>query len=344
MGLLCLLHTWSRTLTYHPHVHCLVPAGGVSADRTEWRPARTSSLVPVHALAKRFRGLVLDLLRQERPDLIIPKAVWTKGWVVYGTPAVQGTETVLNDLGRYLHRLALTPARLLALENGRVCFRDQGSQDQRWKTMTLPAHEFIRRFRPQVLPQGFHKVRSYGLWSPSPRPLLPPRQLCLAGHAAAPPPPAPEPTPQATAAWGPPRRAGQPCPSCGQGLRVVMRSLPRLHRGPPGVPPWPPGRLSAGWSPHVLLTAPGPWCAHRWGTVLRPAGQPLRPGPSPHPTAEAPGLFSLPRTVAPRPTPPRKCFPGGSARIKIPDEMARGSVQRRCCVGCAPQKLFFVRR
>ena len=69
IGVLCVLHTWTRTLTYHPHVHCLVPAGGVSADRTEWRPARTSYLVPVHALAKLFRGLFLDLVRQERPDL-----------------------------------------------------------------------------------------------------------------------------------------------------------------------------------------------------------------------------------------------------------------------------------
>lgn len=79
IGVLCILHTWSRTLTYHPHVHCLVPAGGVSADRTDWRPARTAYLVPVHALAKLCRGLLLDLLRQERPDLIMPKAVWTKG-------------------------------------------------------------------------------------------------------------------------------------------------------------------------------------------------------------------------------------------------------------------------
>jgi Transposase zinc-binding domain/Putative transposase len=184
IGVLCILHTWTRTLTYHPHVHCLVPAGGVSADRTEWRLARTSYLVPVHALAKLFRGLLLALVRQERPDLII-------------------------------------------------CFRYQDAQDQHWKTMTLPAHEFIRRFLQHVLPQGFHKVRYYWLWSPSHRPLLHQRQLCLAGHAAAPPPTTPEPTPRATEAWGTPLRAGQPCPSCGQGLLVVIRSMPRLQRGPP---------------------------------------------------------------------------------------------------------------
>jgi Putative transposase len=74
IGVLCILHTWSRTLAYHPHVHCLVPAGGVSADRTEWRPARPSYLVPVHALAKLFRGLFLALVRLERPDLPLPEA------------------------------------------------------------------------------------------------------------------------------------------------------------------------------------------------------------------------------------------------------------------------------
>jgi hypothetical protein len=233
IGVLCVLHTWTRTLAYHPPVHCLVPAGGVSTDRTEWRPARTSYLVPVQALSKLFRGLFLDLVRQERPDLTLPESVWTKGWVVYGKPALQGTEQVLNYLGRYVHRIALTNRRILSIEDGDVGFRYQDSQDPRWKSMTLPALEFIRRFLQHVLPEGFHKVRYDGLWSPVHRPLLHQRQLCLAGHAAAPPPTAPDPTPQATEAWGPPLRAGQPCPSCGQGLLVVMRSLPRLQRGPP---------------------------------------------------------------------------------------------------------------
>jgi hypothetical protein len=115
-----------------------------------------------------------------------------------------------------------------------------------------------------VLPQGFHKVRYSGLWSPVHRPLLHPLQLCLARHAAAPPPSTPEPAPQATDAWCPPIRAGQPCPSCGQGLLVVMRSIPRLQRGPPGASPWPPGLLSSGSSPHVLLTGSGPWCVRLW--------------------------------------------------------------------------------
>jgi Putative transposase/Transposase zinc-binding domain len=233
IGVLCVLHTWTRTLSYHPHGHGLVPAGGVSADRTAWRPARTSSLVPVQALSKLFRGLFLDLVRQERPDLTLPEAVWTKGWVVYGQPALQGPEQVLTCLGRYVHRIALTHRRLLSSADGDVCCRDQDVQDQRWKSMILPALACIRRVLQHVWPEGFHQVRSDGLWSPVHRSLLHQRQLCLAGHAAAPPPTPPEPTPQVTEAWGPPLRAGYPCPSCGQGLLGVMRSLPRRQRGPP---------------------------------------------------------------------------------------------------------------
>src|SRR6266850_7023390 len=87
IGVWCGLHPWTRTLASHPPVHGLVPAGEVSADRTAWRPARTSSLVPVHALSKLVRGLFRDLVRQARPDLTIPEVVWTQGWVVSGTPA-----------------------------------------------------------------------------------------------------------------------------------------------------------------------------------------------------------------------------------------------------------------
>jgi Putative transposase len=233
IGVLCVLHTWSRTLTSHPPVHCLVPAGGISADRTEWRPARPSYLVPVHALAKLFRGRFLALVHQERPDLALPKAAWTKGWVVYCKPALQGTETVLNYLGRYVHRIALTNSRILSIENGHVCFRDQDAQDHRWKSMTLPALEFIRRFLQHVLPEGFHKVRYYGLWSPVHRSLLHQLQLWLARHDPVPPLASPAPEIQAPASWCPPPRAGQPCPSCGQGLLVVIRILPWPQRGPP---------------------------------------------------------------------------------------------------------------
>jgi len=233
IGVLWVLHPWTRTLADHPHVHGLVPAGGVSAERTQWQPARRSDLVPVHALSPRFRGVFRALVRQERPDLTIPASVWTKGWVVYGTPALQGPERGLHYWGRDGHRSALTHSRRLAIEDGHVCCRYQDTQDQRWQTMTLPALEVMRRFRPHVLPQGFHNVRDSGVWSPVHRPRLHQLQLCRAGHTAAPPPLAPEPAPQAAEAGCPSPRAGHPCPSCGQGLLVVIRSLPRPPRGPP---------------------------------------------------------------------------------------------------------------
>jgi putative transposase/transposase-like zinc-binding protein len=233
IGVLCVLHTWTRTLAYHPHVHCLVPAGGISADQREWRPARTSYLVPVQALSQLFRGLFRHLVHQECPDLTLPEAVWTKGWVVYGQPTVHGPEQVLRYLGRYVHRIALTNNRILSLEDGQVGFRDQDSQTSRWHTMTLPAQEFIRRFLQHVLPQGFHKVRYYGLWSPVHRPLLHQLQLLLAAQH----PPAPLELPdrenQSSGSTYFPLQAGQLCPHCGQGLLVVIRQLPRHQRGPP---------------------------------------------------------------------------------------------------------------
>jgi Putative transposase len=233
MGILGVLHTWTRTLAYHPHVHCLVPAGGVSADRTEWRPARPSSLGPVQALSQRFRGLFLELLRQERPDLTIPKSVWTNGWVVSCNPAVQGPAPVLPSLGRYVHRMALTNRRRLSIDDEQVCCRYPDSQTSRWHTMPLPAQECIRRFLPHVWPQGFHQVRDYGLWSPVPRPLLHQLQLWLAAQH----PPAPLASPdrerQSSGSSSVPLQAGQLCPSCGQGWLVVIRQLPRHPRGPP---------------------------------------------------------------------------------------------------------------
>jgi hypothetical protein len=227
------LHTWPRTLAYHPQVHGLVPAGGVSADRTEWRPARSSSWVPVHALAKRFRGLFRALGQQERPDLRLPDSVWTRGGSsTANRPCTARSRAGLTWAGT-VHRVALTTHRLLAIADTPVCFRSQDSHAQRWPTMTLPAPECIRRFWQPVLPQGFHKVRSDGLWSPVQRPLLHQRPLGLAGDAADPPPPSPGPAPQATDAGCPPCRAGPLCPACGQGRLVVIRRLPRSQRGPP---------------------------------------------------------------------------------------------------------------
>jgi len=130
---------------------------------------------------------------QECPDLNIPEAVWATAWVVYGKPTVQGTEQVRRDVGRYVYRIAVPNNRMLSIDDGQVRFRDQDSQLHRWKPLALPAQELIRRFLPPVLPQGVHKVRSYGQWSPAHRALWHRVQLALAGLAPTPSPAVPEP-------------------------------------------------------------------------------------------------------------------------------------------------------
>ena len=116
IAVLAVLHTWSRTLSYHPHVHCLVPGGGLSADG-QWRPARRNYLVPVRALSPIFRGMFLDLLAKALPEVAIPDRLRRQAWVVYCKPTVQGAENVLAYLGRYVHRIAITNRRILKIDD-----------------------------------------------------------------------------------------------------------------------------------------------------------------------------------------------------------------------------------
>lgn len=229
VGVMTVLHTWGSTLTYHPHVHCLVTGGGVSADGQQWLPARENYLVPVQALSKLFRGLVLDRIRRQLPELELPASVRQKDWVVHCKPAVQGTEKVLEYLGRYIHRVALTNSRLVAIEDGKVTFRYRDSTTGQTQTMTLAAQEFLRRFLQHVLPRGVHKVRYYGLWSPSYRDPLHAWQ-----HRLAPEPvPAPVRPPRAAVEPSPCPPAARPCPDCRIGTLVHVRRLPPQGRPPP---------------------------------------------------------------------------------------------------------------
>lgn len=230
IGVLAVLHTWSCTLTYHPHVHCLVPGGGVTAQQ-DWRPAHKGYLVPVKALSRIFRGLFLDMAAGQLPGVTVPNAAWDQPWVVYCKPSVQGAEKTLDYLGRYVHRVAVSNRRILSIEDGKVCFRYQNSRTREWKTMTLPAQEFIRRFLQHVLPKGVHKVRYYGLWAPANRKRL--RRVQIALLADRPPTP-----PQSLPAEPPPSPSAPTanairCPHCRKGLLVRLRRLPRRRRAPP---------------------------------------------------------------------------------------------------------------
>ena len=166
------LHTWTRAMAYHPHVHSLVPGGALSPDGSTWlAPHYKEWLVPVRALSHIFRGTCKEELTQANLRAHVPAHVWKQAWVTHGKPAGTGTE-VITYFAPYLRRIAITNNRLETLEDGHVTFRFQESASHTWQHRTLPAEECIRRFLQHVLPKGFIKVRSYGFLSPSRRPAL----------------------------------------------------------------------------------------------------------------------------------------------------------------------------
>jgi putative transposase/transposase-like zinc-binding protein len=171
VGVLAVLHTWTQQLLYHPHVHCLVTAGGVIDDGRQWRQAKPDFLVPIKALAKLVRGKLRAILQQKRPDLILPTAVWRKPWIVYCTSWGQGEQAVLDYLARYVFRTAVTNSRIVRIDDDGVILRHKARKSNRWRTCRIAGHEFLRRFLMHVLPKGLHKVRYFGLWHPAKRAL-----------------------------------------------------------------------------------------------------------------------------------------------------------------------------
>jgi predicted Zn-ribbon and HTH transcriptional regulator len=177
IGFITVLHTWDQTLLDHFHLHCLVPAGALSFDQKRWIPARKNFLFPVKALSIVFRGKFLDLLKKafDRNKLLLVgqtaslafnlliNALRNKPWIVYAKKPFGSPVHVLDYLGRYTHRVALSNDRILSARNGAVTFsyRDRKNQDRK-KIMTLDAHEFIRRFLLHVIPKGFVRVRHFG--------------------------------------------------------------------------------------------------------------------------------------------------------------------------------------
>jgi hypothetical protein len=164
LGMVGVLHTWGRTLTYHPHVHYLIPAGGCTDDDQTWHPARDDFLVPVKALSGIFRARFRDALRQTDLFERVPATVWEQDWVVH-CQAVGNGGTAFKYLAPYIFRVAISNSRLLKVENDQVMFRYRASDTGQSRTCTLAAEEFIHRFLQHVLPKGFVKVRYYGFLS-----------------------------------------------------------------------------------------------------------------------------------------------------------------------------------
>jgi putative transposase/transposase-like zinc-binding protein len=251
IGFLAVLHSWGQNLLFHPHLHCVVPGGGISPDGKRWIACRPSFFLPVRVLSRLFRRLFLEYLEaafeagnlqffsaleplrdhQAFRHYLAPLA--QKEWVVYAKPPFGGPEHVLNYLGRYTHRVAISNNRLLDIDNGKVTFSWKDYRDHdRQKTMTLQADEFIRRFLLHVLPDGFQRIRHYGFLGHRYRQakLMLCRQLLEVALS----------TPVA-----PPRKldyrdlyeklTGQSlreCPVCHVGHMVPIATLPASDRGP----------------------------------------------------------------------------------------------------------------
>jgi len=189
IGFLSVLHTWNQKLLHHPHLHCLVPAGGLSLDRSRWVRCRRRYFLPVKVLGSLFRGKFLAFLaaahRKKRLCLTGSLAhlqdpvefdrflarLRSLHWVVYAKPPFGGPEHVIKYLARYTHRVAISNGRLLQMQDGQVTFRwrDSANGNQQ-KQMTLDAVEFIRRFLLHVLPSGFVKIRHFGFLANRNRP------------------------------------------------------------------------------------------------------------------------------------------------------------------------------
>ncbi len=221
------LHTWGRQLNYHPHVHYLVPAGGLSVDREQWLSTRHNFLVPVKVLSILFRAKFRDALKDADLFEQVPAQVWQKDWVTHCKQVGKG-EGALKYLAPYIFRVAISNRRILKLADGKVTFRYRESDTGKWRTCTLIAEEFLRRFLQHVLPKGFVKVRYYGLFSPSLRRWLLVIRLWLNTS---------EPEDTFTKDANSDSDAVVPqcsvlCPTCGQVMRWVQKLRPR-SRCPP---------------------------------------------------------------------------------------------------------------
>ncbi len=168
IGMVGVLHTWGRNLSYHPHVHYLVPGGGVAADGQTWLSCRKNFLVPVKALSRIFRAKFRDALRKMDCFALVPASVWKQEWVVHCQSVGSGFKA-LKYLAPYIFRVAISNNRILKLTDDKVTFRYRASDTGKTRFCTLAAEEFIRRFLQHVLPKGFVYARTRAralLWLP----------------------------------------------------------------------------------------------------------------------------------------------------------------------------------
>jgi Putative transposase/Transposase zinc-binding domain len=248
IGITAVLHTWGSAMTHHPHIHMIVPGGGISLDGRRWISSRPNFLLPVRVLGMLFRRLFLTRLIElyeagrlaffgTQADLTNRRvflhrlaAVRKKRFVVYAKPPFSGPEAVLAYLARYTHRVAISNRRLIAFNETGVTFRYRDYRldgPERQRVMTLAPNEFIRRFLLHVLPRGFHRIRHYGLLASSAR---------KAGIARARELLAVPPTPQPVESPEPPDHL-PPCPCCG-GRMIIIETFERWRqsRAPPHAP------------------------------------------------------------------------------------------------------------
>jgi Putative transposase/Transposase zinc-binding domain len=245
IGITAVLHTWGSAMTHHPHVHMIVPGGGISADGTRWISSRPAFLLPVRVLGALFRRFFLTKLMalyeagrlsfygrmthltDRRTFLRHLAPARKKRWVVYAKPPFAGPEAVLAYLSRYTHRVAISNRRLISFDQNCVTMRYKDYRrdgPDRQQVMTLSADEFIRRFLLHVLPRGFHRIRHYGLLASSTRRTSIARARELL--AVAPPPD--------TELPGEPVDTRPPCPCCG-GHMVIIETFKRWQQ--PRAPP-----------------------------------------------------------------------------------------------------------
>jgi hypothetical protein len=228
------LHTWNQKLQLHPHVHCVVPAGGLSLDHTRWIPSRPRFFLPLPVLRRRFRGKVVaglksafqhqqlhfagDLAPIAQPKIFAAwlRPLFRKNWVVYCKPPFGGPEYVLQYLGRYTHRVAISNHRLISLADGQVTFRWRDSaHNNQQKVMSLSLDEFLRRFLLHLLPKGFVRIRHFGFLANRRRATLLP--LCRQALAAV------QPQTQPPASTAKETRPLWLCPNCGGPMVVIER-------------------------------------------------------------------------------------------------------------------------